>query len=150
MIATAYCFISLFKANPSMVLVNNPSAMAAMRQQQLLQQQQAAQARQALIAQQFQANMQGMPMGMQMPQLSPQQIHQLRQQRMTPVSFAHLPCFYFKPFAHQITLEPSPGAGYDGTAACSSTCAASATTSSSAAAAATGTTASATGSTSGT
>lgn len=65
--------------------------MAAMRQQQLLQHQQ-QQARQAFMAQQaIQANMQvgvnGMPMGMQLSQLNPQQIQQLRQAgRIGPVS----------------------------------------------------------------
>ncbi|GFP57188.1 adhesion defective protein 1 [Trichoderma asperellum] len=58
--------------------MNNPSAMAAIRQQHILQQQQ----RQALMAQQFPgmtpAGVNGMPMGMQ---LTPQQIHQLRQAR---------------------------------------------------------------------
>lgn len=58
------------------------------QQQQLLQHQQA---RQALMAQQaFQANMQAanvnMPMGMQLNNLTPQQIHQLRQAgRIGPV-----------------------------------------------------------------
>ncbi|KAL6413983.1 hypothetical protein AUP68_03515 [Ilyonectria robusta] len=61
---------------------NSPQAMAAMRQQQQLLQQQHA--RQALMAQHAfqQANMQGvngMPMGMQLNQLNPQQLHQLRQ-----------------------------------------------------------------------
>ncbi|OPB43229.1 hypothetical protein A0O28_0110920 [Trichoderma guizhouense] len=58
--------------------INNPSAqMAAIRQQQLLHQQQR---QQAMFAQQFQnmnaAGVNSMPMGMQ---LSPQQLHQLRQ-----------------------------------------------------------------------
>ncbi|UKZ83454.1 hypothetical protein TrVFT333_011263 [Trichoderma virens FT-333] len=57
--------------------MNNPSArMAAIRQQQLYQQQQ----RQAILSQQFPdlgaAGVNGMPMG---TQLSPQQLHQLRQ-----------------------------------------------------------------------
>lgn len=59
--------------------MNNPSAMAAMRQQHLLQTQQQ---RQAMMAQQFPnmtpGGVNGMPMGMQ---LTPQQIHQLRQVR---------------------------------------------------------------------
>ncbi|KAM5382838.1 hypothetical protein ACJZ2D_002229 [Fusarium nematophilum] len=62
----------------------NPQAMAAMRQQQhqLLQQQQA---RHLMAQQAFQANMQGgMPMGMQLNQLNPQQLHQLRQGRLGP------------------------------------------------------------------
>lgn len=77
------------RANLPFFSVNNPNAMAAMRQhqQQLLQQQHAR----SLMAQQaFQANMQGvngMPMGMQLNQLNSQQLHQLRQAgRLGPVS----------------------------------------------------------------
>lgn len=70
--------------------VHNPSAMVAMRQQQLLQHQQ-QQAGQALMAQQaVHANMavgNGIPMGMPLNQLSPQQIQQLRHTgRLGPVS----------------------------------------------------------------
>ncbi|KAH6605005.1 hypothetical protein Trco_006712 [Trichoderma cornu-damae] len=65
--------------NMNNVNMNNPSTMAAFRQQQMLHQQQ----RQALMAQQFQGmgagGVNGMPMGMQLSQLSPQQLHQLRQ-----------------------------------------------------------------------
>ena len=57
--------------------------MAAIRQQQLLQQQQQQQQqRQAMFAQQFQgmnAGVNGLPMSMQLSQLSPQQIQHLRQ-----------------------------------------------------------------------
>jgi hypothetical protein len=71
--------LSLHSTNETR-LVNNPNAIQAMRQQQILQQQ-----RQAMFAQQaFQNNMGvGMPMGMP---LNPQQIHQLRQAgRLGPV-----------------------------------------------------------------
>lgn len=58
--------------------MNNPSAMAAIRQQQILHQQQQRQ----MMAQQFPGMtpgaVNGMPMGMQ---LTPQQLHQLRQAR---------------------------------------------------------------------
>ncbi|RFU79868.1 hypothetical protein TARUN_2357 [Trichoderma arundinaceum] len=67
--------------------MNNPSAMAAIRQQHILQQQQ----RQALMAQQFQnmsnAGVNGMPMGMQ---LSPQQLHQLRQRSAAAAGLGHV------------------------------------------------------------
>jgi hypothetical protein len=71
----------------SLPAVNNPNAMAAMRhQQQILQQQQ----RQSLMAQQamgggMQVGPNGMPMSMQLNQLSPQQLHQLRQAGRLPV-----------------------------------------------------------------
>lgn len=79
------------------VNINNPSAqMAAIRQQQLLHQQQR---QQAMFAQQFQnmnaAGVNSMPMGMQ---LSPQQLHQLRQRNAAAglghvgVSYLHA-CF---------------------------------------------------------
>ncbi|RDA92558.1 hypothetical protein CP533_0923 [Ophiocordyceps camponoti-saundersi (nom. inval.)] len=69
-------------------MVHNPSAMAAMRQHQLLQHQQ-QQARQALITQQGIHNMgvgNGLPMGVQ---ISHQHLQQLRNGRLGQVSFSH-------------------------------------------------------------
>lgn len=104
-------------------IVNNPQAMAAMRQQQqqLLHQQQA---RQLMAQQAFQANMQGgVPMNMaQFSQLNPQQIHQLRRGMGGPVSNIDTqPKLPPRTFPANRSGTTSSGSGDYGSAACAST-----------------------------